>query len=70
MKRQRKLFKIVFRESESYTAYIFGANKKEVTCRVYETDFDSKANQDFETKVLRVQVVKKDEYPSDYWIND
>jgi hypothetical protein len=70
MKKNKKLFKVVIQDSESFTAYIFAASKKEAKIKAIMSDVDTRSNQDFEQKIINLSSVPEDEYPIGITINE
>lgn len=59
----KKLYKVVIQEIESFTTYIYANSKKDAKNKVIFTDVNTRSNQDFEQKILHLKTVSEDNYP-------
>lgn len=60
---KRNLYKVIVKETISYTTYVFGETRNEVEEKVINTDVEMRSNQDFEQSVIEIVKLKPDEMP-------
>ena len=66
---KKKLYKIIYQEIESYTAFVFSESAEKAKSITLSTSINSRSNQDFEQIILDVTSIEKDEYPIGIIIN-
>ena len=67
---KKKLYKVVFKEIESYTAYVYSESAEKAKTKIFSTDIYSRPNQDFDQIILDVSSIRKDEHPIGIIINE